>query len=1144
MHKPLALLRSRRLGPLFATQFLGAANDNLFKNALIVLVVYRLAGGGMAAPVVSTLAAASLVLPFVLFSATAGEVADRYDKAMLIRRIKIAEIVIATLASAAFVTGQVWALLSILFLLGTQATFFGPLKYAILPEHLDTDDLVTGNGVIEAGTFVAILLGTIAGGLLIGLPGGTAIVSAALVLLAVFGYLASRFIPATVAAAPGLPIRRNMAAALRDLLAAGRARRDVHLSILAISWFWLVGAVYLAEFAAIAKGTLHADNRVVTLFLALFSIGVGLGSLGAARLMKGEISPRILPAAALGIGLFTIDFALAVPGAALAGPGLGGISAFLAHWQGWRIVGDLLGASICGGFYTVPLYAMIQARAPEDMRARAIAANNVYNAVFMVAGSVATIGLLAAGLSLTGVFVALGAATIAVAGMAVLAFLSVPVGRRLLAGLLRLVYGIQVRGGENLVAVDGGALIVANHVSLLDGLLLAAFLPGRPTYVVDTEVADWWWVAPFLRFVDVLRVDPTSPMAVRAMVRRVEEGRKVVIFPEGRITVTGGLMKLYNGPGLILDRTGAPVVPVHIAGAERTPFSYMGGKIRRRPFPALTLTIGPPRRLEGLGMVRGRQRRQAAGRWLYDRMIDMAMAAADLDRTLPDALWDAAACHGAGRPVLEDMDRRPLSLRQILIAALVLGRHLARSTAPGESVGIMLPNAAGTAITMLALQMFGRVPALLNYTAGVSALTASCHTAGIKTVLTSARFIEAARLERVRDALSETVTIIDLQSLRRDLGVFDRMRGLIRYLAGRRRFRRRPMADPDRPAVILFTSGSEGVPKGVVLSHRNVLANCHQVASIVDLTAADTVFAPLPLFHAFGLLGGLLLPLLWGVRSILYPNALHYRRVPEQVYGSGATILFATDTFLAGYGRFAHPLDFRSLRHVFAGGERVRDETRRLWGEKFGLRLLEGYGVTEAAPVVAVNTPHYYKSGTVGRLLPGVETRLETVPGIDQGGRLWVRGPNVMLGYLDAGRPGDWTAPAEGWFDTGDIARLDEDGFVTIVGRVRRFAKIAGEMVSLGAVEEAVAARWPDGLHAVVAAPDPRKGERLLLATTATGIDRIGLAAALSARGLPDLARPQTVLARSSLPLLATGKVDYVALEREISALLATESGM
>ena len=312
---------------------------------------------------------------------------------------------------------------------------------------------------------------------------------------------------------------------------------------------------------------------------------------------------------------------------------------------------------------------------------------------------------------------------------------------------------------------------------------------------------------------------------------------------------------------------------------------------------------------------------------------------------------------------------------------------------------------------------------------------------------------------------------------------------------------------------MLFTSGSEGTPKGVVLSHRNLLANRHQLAAVVDFSPQDIVLNALPVFHSFGLTGGLLLPLLAGVRTFLYPSPLHYRTVPELAYGVNATILFGTDTFLAGYARVADNYDFYSVRYVFAGAERVKPETRRVWFEKFGIRILEGYGATETSPALAVNTPMHFKAGTVGRLLPGIEHRLEPVEGIDEGGRLFVRGPNVMLGYLRAEKPGVLEPPADGWYDTGDIVEIDAEGFVTIKGRAKRFAKVAGEMVPLGAVEDFVAqASGRDEQHAVVTVPDAKRGEQLVLVTERADATRAALATAAREAGLPEIFVPRAIV--------------------------------
>ena len=336
--------------------------------------------------------------------------------------------------------------------------------------------------------------------------------------------------------------------------------------------------------------------------------------------------------------------------------------------------------------------------------------------------------------------------------------------------------------------------------------------------------------------------------------------------------------------------------------------------------------------------------------------------------------------------------------------------------------------------------------------------------------------------------------------------------------------------------MILFTSGSEGAPKAVVLSHRNILSNCAQTAARIDFNPTDKVLNALPIFHSFGLTGGLLLPLLNGVKVLLYPNPLHYGAIPAFAYDAGATLLFGSDTFLSGYARQAQSYDFYSLRYVFAGAEPVKAETRARFAEKFGLRILEGYGVTECAPVIAVNTPMHFKAGTVGRLLPGIEARLEAVPGIDRGGRLFVRGPNVMTGYYLAGAPGVLQAPAEGWHDTGDVVDLDEEGFVTILGRVKRFAKIGGEMVSLAAAEASAAALWPQAAHAVIARPDPRKGEQLVLFTTQADASARALSAFGREAGIAELMLPRDVRVLAALPALAAGKTDYVALGALVAA--------
>lgn len=700
---------------------------------------------------------------------------------------------------------------------------------------------------------------------------------------------------------------------------------------------------------------------------------------------------------------------------------------------------------------------------------------------------------------------------------------------------LRSAYGVEVHGTEHLAPQGEPAVVVVNHVSFLDGLLMAAFLPGRPAFAIHTAIANRWWLKPFLRVIDAVPVDPSNPLSTKAMVHAVREGRTCVIFPEGRITVTGALMKIYEGPGLIADHAAAPVIPVRIDGAQYTPFSRLTSKVRRRLFPRITITILPPRRFDLPSGLKGRARRQRIGVALYDVMSAMMFETADRERTLFEALLDARRIHGGAAAIVEDTARSPLSYRRLLAAVIALGRCLARLAGPGEAVGVMLPNAAATAVTFFALQAFGRVPAMLNFTMGPGVLRTACTAARIGTVVTSRRFIEQARIESLATDIGRTVPIVYLEDLRARIGTLARLRAVLsRPFA--RQIHRRSGRRPDEAAVILFTSGSEGAPKGVALSHANILANCHQLAARIPFSPADTVFNALPVFHSFGLTGGLILPMLSGIRTFLYPSPLHYRIVPELAYDTNATVLYGTDTFLAGYARSASSYDFYSVRYVFGGAEKVKEETRLAWMERFGLRILEGYGTTETSPVIATNTPMHYRAGTVGRILPGIEHRVEPVPGLDGGGRLQVRGPNVMLGYLRAERPGEIEAPAHGWYDTGDIVTIDDTGFVTILGRAKRFAKIAGEMISLGAVEAELAALWPDHHHAVVAVEDGRKGEQLVLVTDRPDATREAVLARFRERGLGELQVPRTVMTLDRVPLLGTGKTDYMAVQKIVEA--------
>ena len=705
--------------------------------------------------------------------------------------------------------------------------------------------------------------------------------------------------------------------------------------------------------------------------------------------------------------------------------------------------------------------------------------------------------------------------------------------RPILRLLTRLLYRVKLRNPHNTRLDAERLLIVANHESLLDGLLLGLYLPANPVFVVNTRIAAIPLFRLILSIVDYLTVDPSSPMAIKKIIRLVESGRPVVIFPEGRITTTGALMKVYEGPAFVAAKTGATIVPVRLDGPARTRFSRMTGEAPRSWFPKMHIVIQPATHIEMPQAERAKERRHKAGEAMRRIMQEMLFATRP-QQTLYTALLEASRNFGRKRRMVEDARQIEYSYGDLLKMTLMLGRVASRLGAAGERIGLLLPNLAPTLGLLIGLGTFRRVPAMLNYTAGTEGMQNACVAAEIKTLITSRAFLEQGKLTDKVLAL-QSVNIVYLEDLREQITFGDKLWWLC-YARWLPRRAGEHGAKPEDTAVVLFTSGSEGKPKGVVLAHRALLANISQVRAIVDFNASDKVLNALPIFHSFGLTGGALLPLMTGTRVFLYPSPLHYRVIPELAYDRGCSILFGTSTFLGHYGRFAHPYDFFRLRYVVAGAEKLSASVREQWFEKFGIRIFEGYGATETAPVIAVNSPMAYRTGTVGQLLPGIEHKLVPVPGIEQGGVLHVKGPNVMSGYYRYDKPGVLEAPhseaGPGWYDTGDVVEIDSDGFVRILGRVKRFAKIAGEMVSLEVVEKIAAAASPDKLHAASTQPDPARGEALVLFTTDAALTRDALQNIARELGLPELAVPRKIVRIDALPLLGSGKTDYVMLKQ------------
>ncbi len=698
----------------------------------------------------------------------------------------------------------------------------------------------------------------------------------------------------------------------------------------------------------------------------------------------------------------------------------------------------------------------------------------------------------------------------------------------------RVLFRLDTHQLRSVARTQGPVIFAISGQSRLDGALMQALLPFDTLHVLDPGSAGHWPVAQARQLARSVVFDKERLISNRRLIRHLKgKGRLAVYFPCDVEPDAQGL-RLYRAVTVLARLTGARIIPVHVKNARFLPSSFTPeDRAPRQRFPSLSVHALPAQPIDGLVERKGRDFTTPANA-LFDRMAETRFETTDFTLGLFLAMVDAARTYGPSRIILEDTVTGTLTYKRLLIGARVLGRRFAALSRPGEAMGVLLPNANGAIVTFFALQSAGRVAAMLNYTAGPANVVSAVNTAKIRHVLSSKAFIEKAELQPVVDALVANKTnIVWLEDVRESVTTLEKLSAALLWS--------RPLVsvDAEKPAVILFTSGSEGTPKGVVLSHRNLHANAAQAEARVTISVKDCLFNVLPVFHSFGLTGGTILPLLYGVRLFLYPSPLHYKLIPAVAAKVKPTIMFGTDTFLMGYARTAKDTDFASLRFVVAGAEAVKPETQRVYRERFDCAILEGFGMTEAAPVVTVNTATHGRAGTVGRVLPGMDVRLEPVEGIEEGGRLWVRGPNVMLGYMMADRPGELQPLADGWHDSGDIVALDRDGFMEIRGRAKRFAKIAGEMVSLGAVEMLIQSLWPEYRHAVVSIPDRRRGERIVLATTVAMPDKSAIVEHTKRQGVTELMIPSDILHVDDIPVLGSGKTDYVTTKKQIEDLLA-----
>jgi len=709
----------------------------------------------------------------------------------------------------------------------------------------------------------------------------------------------------------------------------------------------------------------------------------------------------------------------------------------------------------------------------------------------------------------------------------------------LLRLILRLLF--RFRGyNEGVLKTPGPVLLIPNHVSWLDWLFIGVCLDPDWKFVVSSVSAQTSWVHRKLMLNRrTFPIDTNSPYAVKRMAEHLQANGRLVLFAEGRLSRTGTLMKLFDGTGFLLYKTNAKVITCQLRGALHLPLSP--NPAPRKWFPRVSAhfsaLLTPPKSEQGSTA----KARTQLTNWLRDQLVNQQFQV-EMEFGPKDVLT-AIVDRARERPnhyILEDATRQPLTYRRMLVAADVLSAPLGTTLIqPDRYVGVLMPNVNALPILLLSLWRLGKAPAILNFSTGTATMLACAQLAGLKQIITSKAFLERARL-KIEPLEAAGIQFIYLESLRGKISSSQKFLSLLRMIfrpgSFSRKMEQTPSANP-QTAVILFTSGSEGMPKAVALSHLNLLANMRQMLAVTDIKDDDRLFNCLPLFHSFGLTVGTLLPMVRGLYVFIYPSPLHYRVVPTAFYDTDSTIFLSTNTFLNGYARKAHPYDFRSMRYLFAAAEKLQESTATVWSQKFGVRILEGYGATECSPCVSVNTPLCPKNGSVGRLLPGMEYKLEKVEGVDDGGRMFVRGPNVMLGYLNPDADAKFKSLG-GWYDTGDIVSMDADGYLFIRGRMKRFAKVSGEMVSLTAVEDALAGAFPQyGMRcqvAVVTRPDEGKGEALIAVTNEPKLQLEEIRAAIKAKGLSNLSAPREIKVVREIPKLGTGKINHRDLAKLI----------
>ncbi len=1076
----------------------------------------------------TTLTFVVFTLPLMLISIFAGVFSDQFSKRTVIIVMKAVEIVLMGIGTLALFLNPVGGILPLIVLggMGAQSALFSPSKYGILPELLPHERLSVGNGHLEMWTFLGIIAGTAVAGLLLDLSGESPwLAGLILTTFSLVGFLASFAIPQ-------VPRAREEGGVINTIQSAWeaiRADRVLRIGILGNVSYWTIASLVGQDILVYSKAVLRLSDTLAGIPLATFGIGVGIGSVLAGKLAGSKVEYGHIPLGAIGLTITLFLLGILAP----------------------QLPGTLVGMAILGiasGFVVVPINALIQWRSPDDRRGAVIAFGNTFVFAGVLAGSLGA-GLLShLGLQASGILVTSGLAT---AGLTLCALWVLPEAfvRFTLILLTNTIYRLKVIGRDH-VPDQGGALLLPNHVSFVDGLLLLASTDRRIRFVVDKHYYEHPLFHQLAQVMGAIPISSTGTPreilhSLREAGRQLDEGELLCIFPEGQITRTGGLLPFRAGFERIIKGRETPIIPVHLDRVWGSIFSFIGGRfITKRPeqipYP-VTVSYGAPLPSSTSATeVRRIVQELGEAAWRHRRSIR---------RPLHHSVIRAMRRHPF-RFAFGDLTRPKVSCLEALIGTVALARALRPYWAEQKTIGILLPPSVGSALINIAGTLSGRTVVNLNYTAGRSGMEAAANQAGLASIVTSRTFVEKAKLE-----VPETASMLWIEDIRKTIGPKERLTAMLLALLAPIRLLERVAGATRRPSIddlatIIFSSGSTGDPKGVMLSHFNIDSNVEGVAQVFHLGPNDRMLGILPHFHSFGCLATLWLAAIHGVGVVFHPSPLDAGPIGELIKKHRVTILITTPTFLQLYLRRCTPDQFGSLRIVLTGAEKLSDRLAHPFEERFGLRPIEGYGVTECAPVISVNCPDfraagYYqpasKRGTVGQPLPGVSVRIvdpDTFEPLESGnaGMLLVKGPNVMDGYL--GRD-DLTAQAmyDGWYITGDIAMIDDDGFITITDRLSRFSKIGGEMVPHGKVEEVLleAAGADTQVLAVTAIPDEKKGEQLVVFHTLEEASIPGILDKVVASGLPNLFVPRkdSFLKVEHIPVLGTGKLDLRELKRQ-----------